>query len=128
LPSPPWSPAEDAQLIELAGNGFGARSIARQLTRTVSSVRNRARRLRVKVGRQKLPVPRKPAAPAHPFLIGDRVRLSLLGLSRHPRMVDTTGTVVGKSNLSGTVSVQFDHRKSPVLIHYSYLKLEADQG
>jgi hypothetical protein len=128
LPSPPWSPAEDAQLVELAGKGSGARSIARQLTRTESSVRNRARRLRVKVGRQEVPPARKRATPAHPFLIGDRVRLSEFGRSRHPRMLDTTGTVVGMSISPSTVSVQFDHRKSAVQIHCSYLKLEADHG
>jgi hypothetical protein len=75
-----------------------------------------------------VPHPRKRAAPAHSFQISDRVRLSAFGRSRHPRMLDTTGTVVGMSISPSTVSVQFDHRKSAVLIHCSYLKLEADHG
>jgi hypothetical protein len=39
-----------------------------------------------------------------------------------------TGTVVGTSRSPNTVSVQFDHRKSAVLVHCSYLKLEANDS
>lgn len=45
----PWSPEEDQLLRELAAAKRRSREIARQLRRTLSSVRYRARRINVKL-------------------------------------------------------------------------------
>jgi hypothetical protein len=57
----------------------------------------------------------------HSFQIGDRVRLSELGSARCPTM-PARGTVVALSRRATAVQVLMDGRKTPVLLHVSYLE------
>jgi hypothetical protein len=52
--------------------------------------------------------------------LGDRVRMSELGLSRHPKYASREGVIVGKVSASG-MRVKFDERKQVQTIHHSYL-------
>jgi ribosomal protein L21E len=55
------------------------------------------------------------------FSVGDRVKLSVLGERRCPRLAGKTGTVVGRSIYVNSVAVLFDGNKSPRTIHGAYL-------
>jgi hypothetical protein len=55
-----------------------------------------------------------------PLAPGDRVRMSALGLARHPKYASHKGVVVGKVSASG-LRVKFDERKQLQTIHHSYL-------
>ena len=55
-----------------------------------------------------------------PFALGDRVRMSALGLKRHPKYGDREGVIVGMGSPS-SFRVKFDGRKSVQTIHHSYL-------
>lgn len=125
MPNHLWSSAEDTRLAELATNGLGVTEISCELSRSTSAVRNRARRLRVNIFKDHAPVARC-APPSAPFHIGERVRLSELGRSRHPRMPDVLGTVASGSSSPNSVSVLFDGRRSPVLPHRTYLIANQD--
>jgi hypothetical protein len=57
---------------------------------------------------------------APPLVPGDRVRMSALGLARHPKYASHEGVVVGMVSASG-VRVKFDERKQRQTIHHSYL-------
>ena len=52
--------------------------------------------------------------------LGDRVRMSELGLARHPKYASHEGVVVGKVSANG-MRVKFDERKQVQTIHHSYL-------
>ena len=65
--------------------------------------------------------------PAGPFNIGNDVRLSELGRLRCPTM-DRPGKVVGFSNRTPAVLVQFDGRRSIAVLHPSYLELSREVG
>jgi hypothetical protein len=61
------------------------------------------------------------AADSKPQLaLGDRVRMSELGLARHPKYASHEGIIVGKVSASG-LRVKFDERKHVQTIHHSYL-------
>jgi IS30 family transposase len=47
LTSPPWTPEQDAQLRALAASGESPAAIAQRLSRSVSAIDNRARKLRI---------------------------------------------------------------------------------
>jgi hypothetical protein len=55
--------------------------------------------------------------------IGDRFRMSPLGAARCRRLADKTGTVIGGSIYSSSVSVLFDGNKSPSRLHRDYIEL-----
>jgi hypothetical protein len=57
---------------------------------------------------------------APPLAPGDRVRMSELGLARHPKYASHEGVVVGKVSANG-LRVKFDERKQLQTIHHSYL-------
>lgn len=55
-----------------------------------------------------------------PLALGDRVRMSELGLARHPKYASHEGVVVGRVSANG-LRVKFDERKQVQTIHHSYL-------
>jgi hypothetical protein len=55
-----------------------------------------------------------------PLALGDRVRMSELGLARHPKYANREGVIVGKVSANG-MRVKFDERKQIQTIHHSYL-------
>jgi hypothetical protein len=57
--------------------------------------------------------------------LGDRVRMSELGLARHPKYAGREGVIVGKVSASG-LRVKFDERKQLQTIHHSYLEKVAE--
>jgi hypothetical protein len=67
----------------------------------------------------------KVADPALPLGLGDRVRMSELGLSRHPKYASREGVIVGKVSASG-LRVKFDERKQVQTIHHTYLEKVAE--
>ena len=60
-----------------------------------------------------------------PLAPGDRVRMSELGLARHPKYASHRGVVVGKVSASG-LRVKFDERKQIQTVHHSYLMKVAE--
>jgi hypothetical protein len=54
--------------------------------------------------------------------IGDRIRLSRLGLERCPRLASGIGTVTGLKLNSSTIIVRFDGNKRPTSIHRDYIE------
>jgi hypothetical protein len=56
-----------------------------------------------------------------PLALGDRVRMSELGLSRHPKYASREGVIVGKVSAS-SLRVKFDERKQVQTIHHTYLE------
>jgi hypothetical protein len=58
------------------------------------------------------------------FKVGDRVRLSTIGLERSPRMNSTGGVVVGVTGTGNAYRVLFDNNKLAVLMHKSYIVAE----
>jgi hypothetical protein len=58
------------------------------------------------------------------FKVGDRVRLSAVGLERSPRMNSTGGVVVGITGTGNAYRVLFDNKKLAVLMHKSYIVAE----
>jgi hypothetical protein len=55
-----------------------------------------------------------------PLVLGDRVRMSELGLARHPKYASHEGVVVGRVSANG-LRIKFDERKQVQTIHHSYL-------
>jgi len=55
------------------------------------------------------------------LLIGDRVRISALGASRCPRLANKTGTIVGGSIYTSSISVRLDGNKSSSAFHRDYV-------
>ena len=127
MASPAWDPADDKRLRELARAGMPLAEISRELHRSSSAVRNRAKRLRLELYKRRHPVPVKepqgpPSKKSLPsFAIGDRVKLSELGRERHPKMSRQPGTIVAGSASSSSLYVLFDDRHSPIQLHKSYL-------
>jgi hypothetical protein len=60
-----------------------------------------------------------------PLALGDRVRMSELGLARHPKYASREGVIVGKVSASG-LRVKFDERKQVQTIHHTYLEKVAE--
>jgi hypothetical protein len=115
-----WTPAEDEQLRAILAAGEGIASAAAKLNRTISSIINRASQLR-------LSTQIKWAVVKHnrlEFQIGDRVRLSKLGIDRRGRG-GRTGQIL-KIYTSTTVVVQFDDRHTPVKLPATYLERDLD--
>jgi len=57
------------------------------------------------------------------FKVGDRVAYSHLGREKNKLNPDRTGTITGYSRLASAVQVTFDDRKSPTILHVTYLQL-----
>ena len=60
------------------------------------------------------------------FQLGDRVRLTELGIARNPRTTTRSGVVVALPRpkyRSGTVGVLLDGNKRPTAMHRSYVEL-----
>jgi ribosomal protein L21E len=57
------------------------------------------------------------------LFIGDRIQISTFGASRCPRLAGKTGTIVGHSIYSNSVSVRLDGNKSKSTFHRDYLKV-----
>ena len=101
------------------GNFFGScglNEIAGNLHRTVSAVRNRAKRLHVRIARGF-----DTAAPRRSFQIGQRVRLSTLGAERCPRMKSQLGHIIAKGS-GHSYYVLFDGLKSDRQLHCTYIE------
>ena len=60
--------------------------------------------------------------------IGDRVRVSNLGASRCPRLARKSGTIVGRSIYTNSVSVRFDGNKSKSTLHRDYVETIANMA
>jgi hypothetical protein len=76
-------------------------------------------------GHMKRPADR-PAAEQITLTVGDRVRLSELGMSRSPKSESHVGTVVGVPDPTKggeTIQVLFDGNKLPTAVHQSYIEL-----
>jgi hypothetical protein len=58
------------------------------------------------------------------FKVGDRVRLSAIGLERSPRMSRNGGVIVGVTISGSACRVLFDNKKLAILLHKSYLIAE----
>jgi hypothetical protein len=58
---------------------------------------------------------------SRPLALGDRVRMSALGRSRHPKYGRREGLIVGKGSTSGR-RVRFDGLRSVQTIHIDYLE------
>ena len=58
------------------------------------------------------------------FKVGDRVRLSAIGLERSPRMSRNGGVLVGVTISGSAYRVLFDNKKLAILLHKSYLIAE----
>ncbi len=70
-------------------------------------------------------VGRLPAVPedeARPLREGDRVRLSDLGMSRHPRYAGREARVVGGCRNPSGVRVVWEKTRTPVAMHKSLLQ------
>jgi hypothetical protein len=59
--------------------------------------------------------------------LGDRVQMSVLGRTRHPRYGDLQGLVVGRGSPSSW-RVKFDERKCIQAIHRAYLERVVQSG
>jgi hypothetical protein len=53
---------------------------------------------------------------------GDRVHLSELGCSRHPRDSDKKSTIVGQTRYPNSLRTIWDGSRSPVTMHKDYLQ------
>jgi hypothetical protein len=58
---------------------------------------------------------------------GDRVQLSELGCSRHPRNTKKIGTIVGNSQDPNSLRIVWDGSRWPVAVHREYLELLKDE-
>jgi len=58
------------------------------------------------------------------FSVGDRVRLSAIGLERSPRMSRRGGVVIGITGSGNAYRVRFDDKKLAILLHKSYIVAE----
>jgi hypothetical protein len=58
------------------------------------------------------------------FKVGDRVRLSAIGLERSPRMSRNGGVVVGVASSGNAYRILFDNKKLAILLHKSYVTAE----
>jgi hypothetical protein len=58
------------------------------------------------------------------FKVGDRVRLSVIGLERSPRTTRKGGVIVGVTVSGNAYRVLFDNKKLAVLLHKSYIVAE----
>jgi len=58
---------------------------------------------------------------------GDRVQLSELGCSRHPRDTKKIGTIVGNSQYPNSLRIAWDGSRWPVAVHREYLELLKDE-
>jgi hypothetical protein len=56
------------------------------------------------------------------FRVGDRVKLSDLGMQRMPRNRSTTAKVVGFGRSDTRIRIVFDGSRYPVSLHTSYLQ------
>lgn len=72
---------------------------------------------------QRLRSPLGPGISAQEFRVGQRVRLSDLGIARTPKCTTWIGTVVGLPAAS-TVDILFDGNKRPTKLHRSYVELD----
>ena len=115
MPNPSWSVNDDAMLSELAGTRISIDQIAAQLHRSVSAVRNRAKRLGLKISKQ-LDV----KAAMRDFQVGQRVRLSTLGAERCPRAKGHAGHISAKGS-GHSYYVLFDGSKSVRQLHCTYI-------
>ena len=114
-PNPSWSVNDDAMLSELAGRRMAIDQIAAQLHRSISAVRNRARRLGVKISKQL-----DTRAAMRGFQVGQRVRLSSLGAERCPRTKGDVGRISAKGS-GHSYYVLFDGSKSARQLHRTYI-------
>ena len=62
---------------------------------------------------------------AEGYRVGQRVRLSELGIARSPKLIARTGTIAGLPGAS-TLDVLFDGNKRPTKLHRSYVELDQD--
>jgi hypothetical protein len=58
---------------------------------------------------------------------GDRVQLSELGCSRHPRNSSKIGTIVGNSQYPNGLRIVWDGSRWPIAVHREYLELIKDE-
>jgi hypothetical protein len=53
---------------------------------------------------------------------GDRVHLSELGCSRHPRDSEKKGTIVGQTQYPNSLRIIWEGSRRPVTVHRDYLQ------
>jgi hypothetical protein len=115
MPNPCWSVNDDAMLSELAGRRISIDQIATQLHRSVSAVRNRAKRLGLKISKQL-----DAEAATRDFQVGQRVHLSTLGVERCPKTKGYVGHISAKGS-GHSYYVLFDGSKSVRQLHCTYI-------
>jgi len=115
MANPSWSVNDDAMLSELAGCRVSIDQIAAQLHRSVSAVRNRAKRLGLKISKQL-----DAKAAMRDFQVGQRVRLSTLGAERCPRTKGGVGHISARGS-GHSYYVLFDGSKSVRQLHCTYI-------
>jgi hypothetical protein len=74
---------------------------------------------------QQFRFPLGPGANAQEFRVGQRVRLSDLGIARSLKSTARIGTVVGLPAAS-SVDILFDGNKRPTKLHRSYVEVDRD--
>jgi hypothetical protein len=65
---------------------------------------------------------RGPEEKSHGISKGDRISLSELGRSHHPRYTGREGTVIGYSVYPSSLRIIWDELRTPVAIHRNYLQ------
>jgi hypothetical protein len=67
-------------------------------------------------------LPAVPEKEERPLKQGDRVRLSDLGMSRHPRYAGREARVIGGCKNPGSIRVVWEKSRTPVAMHKSFLQ------
>ena len=53
---------------------------------------------------------------------GTRIRMSVLGALRNPRLAGREGAIVGSSRMNRSVRILFDGRRTPISLHPDYIE------
>jgi hypothetical protein len=101
-------------VAQLEGARYHPAMIPDQFNRRENATRQPLRRFRL-----------KHMSRGRDFLVGDRVRLSELGIARSPKIKARSGVVVALARLNGNaIGVLIDGNKTVTTLHRSYLELE----
>lgn len=71
---------------------------------------------------ERLPIRSSSSGESTRYVKGDRIRLSELGLSRHPHYAEREGTVVGWCVNPSGIRILWDGTGSPIAMYRDYLR------